>query len=62
MRVTTTATTTAAFVSDDLRIRAQVTPDDPCWVVGEQTWTWEEAWQDVQCLAGALVDAGRAPW
>ncbi len=58
MRVTTTATTTAAFVSDDLRIRAQVTPDDPCWVAGERTWTWGSAWRDVQCLAGALVDAG----
>ncbi len=49
---------TAAFLSDDHRVRAQQTPDDPCWIFGDRTWTWGSAWQDVQRMAGALVDAG----
>jgi acyl-CoA synthetase (AMP-forming)/AMP-acid ligase II len=54
----TASVTTAAFLSDDHRFRAQHTPDDPCWIFGDRTWTWRSAWQDIQCMAGALVDAG----
>ena len=54
----TATVTTAAFLSDDHRFRAQHTPDDPCWVFGDRRWTWESAWHDIQCMAGALVDAG----
>ena len=55
MRVTVT---TATHLSDHHRLRAHVTPDDPCWVMGDVTWTWNSAWRDIQRMAGALVDSG----
>ena len=54
----TVTTTTAAQLSDDHRLRAHLTPDDPCWVMGDATWTWDSAWHDIQRLAGVLVDSG----
>jgi acyl-CoA synthetase (AMP-forming)/AMP-acid ligase II len=54
----TATVTTAAFLSDDHRFRAQHTPDDPCWLFGDRRWTWGSAWHHIQCMAGALVDAG----
>ena len=57
MSLSATATT-PALLSDDHRIRALHTPDDPCWVFGDRVWTWSSAWHDIQCMAGALVGAG----
>ena len=51
-------TTTAAHLSDDHRLRAHLTPDDPCWVMDDVMWTWASAWRDIQRMAGALVDTG----
>jgi acyl-CoA synthetase (AMP-forming)/AMP-acid ligase II len=56
--LTATLTTNAVYLSDDHRLRAQLTPDDPCWVMCERTWTWGSAWHDIQRLAGALVHSG----
>ncbi len=50
--------TRAGHVSDHLRQRAQLTPDEPCWVTPDRTWTWGSAWHHVRRLAGALAEAG----
>ena len=49
---------TATFLPDFLEHRAQQAPDQTCWVFGDRTWTWGEAWDAVGRAAGALTAAG----
>lgn len=48
----------ATFLPDFLAFRATERPDQPCWVFGERTWSWSEAWESVRRTAGALEAAG----
>lgn len=38
--------------------RASHQPDEPCWTYLDRTWTWAQAWADVQRLAGVLQSVG----
>jgi len=44
----------AIYLPDFLAHRADERPDKPCWIFGERTWTWSEAWESVRRTAGAL--------
>jgi acyl-CoA synthetase (AMP-forming)/AMP-acid ligase II len=44
----------ATYLPDFLAARASSRPDAPCWIFGERTWTWDEAYQSVRRVAGAL--------
>lgn len=48
----------ATYLPDFLATRAAERPDLPCWVFGDRTWTWAEAWQSVRQAAGALRATG----
>jgi acyl-CoA synthetase (AMP-forming)/AMP-acid ligase II len=48
----------ATFLPDFLQHRAAEGPDRRCWVFGERTWTWSQAWDSVGHAAGALAAAG----
>jgi acyl-CoA synthetase (AMP-forming)/AMP-acid ligase II len=48
----------ATFLPDFLAHRAAERPDQPCWIFGERTWTWSEAWESVRLAAGALAADG----
>jgi acyl-CoA synthetase (AMP-forming)/AMP-acid ligase II len=48
----------ATFLPDFLAHRASERPDQPCWIFGERTWTWSEAWESVRLAAGALAADG----
>lgn len=48
----------ATFLPDFLAHRAAERPDEPCWIFGERTWTWSEAWESVRRAAGALAADG----
>ncbi len=51
----------ATYLPDFLAHRATERADKPCWIFGERTWTWAEAWESVRLTAGALQgeDVGR---
>ncbi len=44
----------ATFLPDFLSSRADRSPDQPCWIFGDRTWSWSEAWESVRRTAGAL--------
>jgi acyl-CoA synthetase (AMP-forming)/AMP-acid ligase II len=48
----------ATFLPDFLAARADEKPDLPCWVFGDRTWSWAEAWESVRRTAGALAADG----
>ena len=48
----------ATYLPDFLAYRATERPDKPCWIFGERTWTWAEAWESVRSTAGALQADG----
>lgn len=48
----------AACPSDLPELQAQRDPDGPCWMFGDRSWTWSEAWDDIRRLAGSLKAAG----
>ncbi len=48
----------ATFLPDFLQFRATDTPDGRCWIFGERTWTWSQAWESVRRTAGALAADG----
>ena len=48
----------ATFLPDFLSHRAVERPDRPCWIFGERTWTWSEAFESVRQAAGALTAEG----
>lgn len=53
-----TLTLEVAFPGDLHARRAQENPDGTCWVHGDRTWTWDEAWHDIRRFAGSLRAAG----
>lgn len=48
----------ATFLPDFLDHRARETPDGPCWIFGDRTWTWAQAEDSIARAAGALRAAG----
>ena len=56
----TAAIPPATFLPDFLAARAHEQPDRTCWVFGERTWSWSEAWESVRRAAGALEADGVA--
>jgi acyl-CoA synthetase (AMP-forming)/AMP-acid ligase II len=44
----------ATHLPDFLAYRATERPDKLCWIFGERTWTWAEAWESVRSTGGAL--------
>ena len=48
----------ATYLPDFLAFRAGDQPDKPCWIFGERTWSWSEAWESVRRAAGALMADG----
>jgi len=48
----------ATFLPDFLEFRATEKPDDRCWIFGERSWTWAQAWESVRKAAGALAADG----
>lgn len=48
----------ATYLPDFLAHRATERPDKTCWIFGESTWTWAEAWESVRRTAGALQADG----
>ena len=34
--------------------RARIDPDGLCWILGENRWSWGDAWDDIRRFAGAL--------
>ncbi|GAA1742491.1 long-chain-fatty-acid--CoA ligase [Aeromicrobium alkaliterrae] len=48
----------ATFLPDFLEHQARVQPDATCWIYGDRTWTFAEAWESVRRTAGALQAAG----
>ncbi|MET0449250.1 MAG: long-chain-fatty-acid--CoA ligase [Aeromicrobium sp.] len=48
----------ATYLPDFLAARALERPDRPCWIFGDRTWTWAEAWESTRSAAGALRDEG----
>ncbi|AXT86142.1 long-chain fatty acid--CoA ligase [Aeromicrobium sp. A1-2] len=48
----------ATYLPDFLAFRATEQPDQPCWIFGERTWTWAQAWETVGQAAGALAAEG----
>jgi len=48
----------ATFLPDFLEYRAGEKPGERCWIFGERTWTWAEAWESVRKAAGALAADG----
>ncbi|KAA1380835.1 AMP-binding protein [Aeromicrobium fastidiosum] len=49
-----TALPDATYLPDFLAARAAERPDAPCWVFGDRTWSWAQAWESVGQAAGAL--------
>ena len=49
---------TATFLPDFLEHQAQEQPDATCWIYGDRTWTFAEAWESVRRTASALREAG----
>lgn len=50
----------ATFLSDFLSFRASDSPDKPCWLYLDRTWTWGNAWEDVRRFAAGLKAEGIA--
>ncbi len=48
----------ATYLPDFLEYRATESPDKPCWIFGERTWSWSEAWATIRQAAGALQAEG----
>ena len=48
----------ASFLSDYHQYRAEHEPDGRCWIFGDRTWSWGEAWDDIRRFAGALQAEG----
>ncbi|MET1036739.1 MAG: long-chain-fatty-acid--CoA ligase [Aeromicrobium sp.] len=48
----------ATFLPDFLAARAVERPDRPCWIFGDRTWSWAEAWESSRQAAGALQAEG----
>ena len=48
----------ATFLPDFLEHQARVQPDATCWIYGERTWTFAEAWASVRRTAAALRASG----
>lgn len=48
----------ATYLPDFLAFRATEKPDGPCWIFGDRTWSWAEAWTAVRQAAGALLADG----
>lgn len=48
----------ATFLPDFLAARAAERPDRPCWIFGERTWTWSQAYESIRHAAGALLADG----
>ncbi|TXL56588.1 long-chain-fatty-acid--CoA ligase [Aeromicrobium terrae] len=53
-----TETPDATFLTDYHAYRAEHEPDGTCWIFGDRTWTWLEAWEDIQRFAGGLKGEG----
>lgn len=54
----TTSMPTADLLPDFLASQAEARPDATCWIYGDRTWTWDQAWQETRRIAGALRAAG----
>ncbi len=54
----TTSMPTADLLPDFLAAQAEARPDATCWIYGDRTWTWDQAWQETRRIAGALRAAG----
>ncbi len=52
---------TATFLPDFLEHQARVQPDATCWIYGERTWTFAQAWESVRRTAAALQASGIGP-
>ena len=50
--------TTVKCPADFHELRAGERPDGLCWIADDRTWTWAEAWDDIQRFAGALRAEG----
>jgi acyl-CoA synthetase (AMP-forming)/AMP-acid ligase II len=50
----------ASYLTDFLAHRATERPDKACWIYGERSWTWAEAWESVRRAAGGLRAEGIA--
>ena len=48
----------ATFLTDFHQHHAEHDPDGTCWIFGDRTWTWSQAWDDIRRFAGALQQAG----
>ncbi len=48
----------ATYLPDFLEFRAGEQPENRCWIFGERTWTWGQAWESVRQAAGALAADG----
>jgi acyl-CoA synthetase (AMP-forming)/AMP-acid ligase II len=48
----------ATFLTDFLEHRATERPDKACWIYGDRSWTWAEAWESVRRAAGGLRAEG----
>ena len=48
----------ATFLSDFHEYHAEHDPDGRCWILGDRTWTWAQAWDDIRRFAGGLQQAG----
>src|SRR5687768_10142134 len=47
----------ATFLSDFHQHHAEQDPDGRCWIFGDRTWTWSQAWDDIRRFAGGLQQA-----
>src|SRR5215207_4045630 len=48
----------ATFLTDFLEHRATERPDKACWIYGDRSWTWAEAWDSVRRAAGGMRAEG----
>ena len=48
----------ATYLPDFLAFRADQDPDGRCWIFGERTWSWGQAWEAVRQAAGSLAADG----
>ncbi|MEO6606641.1 MAG: long-chain-fatty-acid--CoA ligase [Aeromicrobium sp.] len=48
----------ATFLPDFLAFRSTDRPNGPCWIFGERTWSWSDAWESVRRATGALQAEG----
>ncbi|WP_456697905.1 long-chain-fatty-acid--CoA ligase [Aeromicrobium sp. P5_D10] len=48
----------ATYLPDFLAARAAEHPDRPCWIFGDRSWSWSQAYESVRRAAGALSADG----